>query len=84
VEVIGKTSGKSVLVGPGSSTHVGMNTSPEAPRPTAALRPEMPGIGEAQPGSRGSQGAPSSPGSPGSPNIPSNPRNPSGGKPPIL
>jgi len=86
VEVIGKSSGKSVFVGPGSSTHVGMNTPPEAPRPTAALHPDMPGFGESQPWSRGSQGAPNNPGNPGSPNnpnIPSNPRNQSGGKPPI-
>jgi len=84
VEVIGKTSGKSVLVEAGSSTHVGMNAAPATPRPSAALPPVTPGMGAAQPGSQGSQGSPSSPGGMGSPNVPSNPRNPTGGKPPLL
>ncbi len=57
VEVIGRQSGKSVLVAPGSSTRVGMNTPPETPRPTAEMRPNMGNFGEGQAANRANQGA---------------------------
>ncbi len=57
VEVIGRQSGKSVLVAPGSSTRVGMNTPPETPRPTVEMRPNMANLGEGQAANRANQGA---------------------------
>ncbi len=57
VEVIGRHSGTSVLVGPGSSTRVGVNTPPETPRPTAEIHPNMANFGEAQAAGRANQGA---------------------------
>jgi len=57
VEVIGRHSGATVLVGPGSSTRVGMSTPPETPRPTAELHPNMANFGQDQAASRANQGA---------------------------
>jgi hypothetical protein len=57
VEVTGRHSGTSVLVGPGSSTRVEMNTAPETPRPTAEMRPNMSNFGEAQAASSAAQAA---------------------------
>jgi hypothetical protein len=57
VEVIGRNSGTSVLVGPGSSTRLGVNTPPETPRPTAEIRPNMANFGQDQSASRANQGA---------------------------
>jgi hypothetical protein len=57
VEVIGRHSGTSVLVGPGSSTRVGANTPPDTPRPTAEMRPNMVNFGQDQAASRANQGA---------------------------
>lgn len=54
VEVFGKHSGTSVLVGAGSSTRVGMDTPPETPGPTAQMHPNAGGNG------RGNQGFPGS------------------------
>jgi hypothetical protein len=57
VEVISKHTGTSVLVGPGSSTRVGINTPPETPRPTAEMRPNAANFGQDQASSRANQGA---------------------------
>src|SRR5579859_4639824 len=57
VEVTSRHSGTSVLVGPRSSTRVGVNTAPETPRPTAEMRPNMANAGEAEAASRANQGA---------------------------
>jgi hypothetical protein len=57
VEVIGRNYGTSVLVGPGSSTRVGISTPPETPRPTAEMRPNMANFGQDQAASRANQGA---------------------------
>jgi hypothetical protein len=48
VEVIGRHSGKSVFVQPGSSTRVGVDTPPESPRPTAEMRSNARGQGSHQ------------------------------------
>src|SRR5579859_1099482 len=57
VEVIGRNSGTSVLVGPGSSTRVGISTPPETPRPTSEMRPNMSNFGQDQAASRANQGS---------------------------
>ena len=48
VEVIGRHSGKSVFVQPGSSTRVGVGTPPETPQPTAEMRSNAHGQGSHQ------------------------------------
>lgn len=56
VGVISKHTGTTVLVGAGSSTRVGMNAPPEAPRPTAQLHPNMANLGGTHAASRAHQG----------------------------
>jgi len=74
VEVFGRQSGMSVMVSPGSSTRVKMNTPPQPPRPIAGMEPNSPNTarpqaaGNANRGAQSPLGAPAGPAPAGTPN----------------